>query len=30
MTQLRSGLHAGMEGAIHAVRDLFDLHTGDD
>ena len=27
VAQLCSGLCAGMEGAIHAVRELFDLHT---
>ena len=30
MAQLCCGLCAGMEGAIHAMRELFDLHTGDD
>jgi len=29
VTQLYSGLWAGMEGAIHAVRELFDQHSGD-
>ena len=29
VAQLCSGLRAGMEGAIHAVRELFDLHSDD-
>ena len=29
IAQLCSGLWAGMEGAIHAVRELFDLHSDD-
>jgi len=29
VTQLCSGLQAGMEGAIHVVRELFDQHSGD-
>ena len=30
VAQLCSGLWTGMEGAIHAVCELFDLHSGDD
>jgi len=29
ISQLCSGLQAGMEGAIHVVRELFDQHSGD-
>ena len=29
MALLCSGLWTGMEGAIHAVRELFDLHNGE-
>ena len=29
VAQFCSGLRAGMEGAIHAVRELFDLHSDD-
>jgi len=29
VTQLCSDLWAGMEGAIHAVCELFDQHSGD-
>ena len=29
VVQLCSGLRAGMEGAIHAVCKLFDLHSND-